>query len=165
MAALRAQFRERTVEKAYLAIAIGRLEGTGVVEADLAPDPAGHRDAQHTVPKGEGMAARTEYSTLELLGPCTLVECRPRTGRRHQIRVHLALLGHPIVADRLYGPGAVPIELGEAPQLTQLDRHALHSSRVSLRHPGSGAACTFEAPLAPDMALLLEWLRGRYGSS
>jgi 23S rRNA pseudouridine1911/1915/1917 synthase len=114
----------------------------------------------------DGAPARTAYRVLQQRGGHALVELRPRTGRQHQLRVHLAHLGHPIVGDKLYGPE------GTAPFLEYVDaggkvgpalrarlghpRQALHAHRLTLTHPRSGRVVTFEAPLPPDLSALWE---------
>ncbi|HEY4718431.1 MAG TPA: pseudouridine synthase, partial [Anaerolineales bacterium] len=91
-----------------------------------------------------------EYRVLERFPAHALVEVNPLTGRTHQIRVHLAFLGCPIVGDRVYGK--------RRPSLT-LERHFLHAARLSLRLPGQSETRTFEAPLPEDLQLVLDSLR------
>jgi 23S rRNA pseudouridine1911/1915/1917 synthase len=100
-----------------------------------------------------GRTALTQYRVLERFGNFTLLEVRIGTGRTHQIRVHLASIGHPIAGDRLYGAPA------EVPELANLDRYLLHSHRLIFRSPSSGHLITVEAPLPADFAAWLDALR------
>ncbi|WP_373044400.1 RluA family pseudouridine synthase [Vulgatibacter sp.] len=140
--ALAAAFREGTAQKEYQAVVVGRLEGSGVVEAPLGPAPG--RKGSHAV-VASGSPAVTRWEVLAHHGDdATLVRLLPETGRTHQLRVHLAHLGHPIVGDSRYGgpprAGAV-----EAP------RFLLHARALELPHP-SGGTIRLEAPFPPDFA-------------
>jgi 23S rRNA pseudouridine1911/1915/1917 synthase len=88
---------------------------------------------------------------------------RPQTGRTHQIRVHLADLGHPVVGDKVYGRnrGIATARLGKARALDSFPRQALHAERLTLFHPRSGVPCEFYAPLAEDIDRLLKTLEGK----
>ncbi len=115
---------------------------------------------------GQKRSALTRYKVLARLGGerplASLLEVSPETGRTHQIRVHLASLGHPLVGDLLYGSGRVRRGSGESSHKTVLEgfpRHALHAARLRLRHPRDGAWVEYEAPLAADLQALLENLR------
>lgn len=99
----------------------------------------------------QGKPAVTHYRPLETFAEATLVECRLETGRTHQIRVHLAHLGFPLLGDPLYAPRAVA---------ARFSRQALHARRLALVHPASGEPCRWESPLPEDMTRLLEILRG-----
>ncbi|MFY9552714.1 MAG: pseudouridine synthase, partial [Thermoanaerobaculia bacterium] len=100
----------------------------------------------------EGRRAVTRYRTLERLPGTTLVSVRPETGRTHQIRVHFAAAGHPILGDRVYGPEGGPAASGAARQM-------LHARRLGFPHPSTGEPVSAEAPLPEDFAALLERLR------
>lgn len=146
---LQNQFRARQVEKFYLALVDGAPPTPeGRIEVAIARDPA-HRKRMAVVPAGRGREAVSEYRTLARYRAHTLVEVRPVTGRTHQIRVHLAWLGCPVVGDRVYGrtKPSLPIQ-----------RHFLHASRLRIRIPGEPQKRTFEAPLPPDLAQVLEML-------
>ncbi|HFC10213.1 MAG TPA: RluA family pseudouridine synthase [Chloroflexi bacterium] len=147
---LQAQFKARTTHKVYLALVDGAPPTpTGRIEAPIDRDPA-HRKRMKVVPPGKGRPAVTEYRTLEAFPHHTLIEAHPLTGRTHQIRVHLAFLGCPVVADPLYGRrrSSLPIT-----------RHALHAYSLTITLPGETAPRTFAAPLPEDMQDVLAALR------
>jgi len=153
-AALVRQWKEQQVEKGYLALVHGRLEPLqGVIDAPVGRDQR-HRQRMAVVEGGR--AARTAYRVQRYLqgGPSdrdvySLVEVTPSTGRTHQIRVHFAALGHPLVGDRVYGrPSAV------------LGRQFLHAHRLAFRHPVDGRLLEFESPLPDDLRQALERLAG-----
>lgn len=147
---LQDQFRLRKVKKVYLALVDGRPPTpAGRVEAEIARDPA-HRKQMAVVSNGRGRSATTEYKTLEEFNGYTLIEAHPLTGRTHQIRLHLAFLGCPIVGDTVYGKKKSTIEL---------ERHFLHAARVSFVFPGEKELHTFEAPLPPELEEILVRLR------
>nr|WP_201752090.1 RluA family pseudouridine synthase [Microvirga arsenatis] len=170
--ALAAQFadhgRTGPLERAYLAIAWGvpgRRRGT--VEAALARSTH-NREKIVVVGEDRGRYAITHYEVLEDLPPAqplaSLVRCELETGRTHQIRVHMAHLGHPLLGDAAYGSGfktkanRLSAEAREA--LSTLSRQALHAAVLGFEHPRSGKLLRFESPLPPDMAALLMALRG-----
>ncbi len=160
--ALAAQFKDRQVSKAYLALVLGpRIPDRGVIESDFGRRPGDRK--QFTGKVRSGRKAITEYETLARAGLCALVLARPRTGRTHQIRVHLSEHGHPIVGDRIYGrayprPGSRPED--EAAALRIMTRHALHAYTIRFRHPGTGAWLEIVAPLPRDFANILEAVFG-----
>ncbi len=142
---LAAQFKSRSVTKAYLALASGRiLPEKGVIDAPIGRDP---RRRQRMAVVGGGRPARTEYSVIKYIGNYTLVEARPKTGRTHQIRVHLASIGHPVVGDATYGV--------KSPFVT---RQFLHACRLGFRLPSDDRYVEFESPLPPDLQQALELL-------
>ncbi len=144
------QFRLRTVSKTYLALVDGRPPTpTGRVEAAIGRDPS-HRKKMAIVAKEKGREAVSEYKTLESFPNHTLLEFHPLTGRTHQIRVHCAFLGCPIVGDRVYGHKQASLPI---------NRQFLHASRVRLRLPGDEKVSEFDAPLPEDLAAVLESLR------
>lgn len=149
-------FRERLVHKAYLALLDGHLQPPwGRIEAPLGRDPA-HRQRM-AVQRG-GREAITEYfvreqfshSTGVAAGSFCLVEAEPKTGRTHQIRVHFASIGHPVVGDHVYGRRSTNLPVS---------RQLLHAWRLSFRHPVSGSQVEIEAPLPHDFAAVLGLLR------
>ncbi len=133
------QLKERLVEKRYLALVTGRLEpAEGVIEGDIGRDPRNRK--RMAIVEG-GRPSRTAYTVRERLDGFTLVEVAPSTGRTHQIRVHLAGVGHPIVGDALYGRRS-----------TLVGRQFLHAWRIAFRHPADGRPMAFESPLPADLA-------------
>ena len=146
---LQNQFRLRRVKKVYLALVDGQPPTpTGRVEAPIGRDPA-HRKRMAIVPPGKGREAVTEFYTVQNYRQHTLLEARPLTGRTHQIRIHMAFLGCPIVGDTLYGHkhATLPIE-----------RHFLHAARLTVYLPGQKEPSTFEAPLPPELQAVLDRL-------
>lgn len=147
---LQNQFRLRKVKKVYLALVDGKPPTpTGKVDAPIGRDLS-HRKQMAIVPLERGREAQTEYYTRESFLKHTLIEAHPLTGRTHQIRLHLAFLGCPIVGDSLYGHRhpSVPIR-----------RHFLHAAQLSVILPGEREPRVFEAPLPADLAEALEHLR------
>jgi len=149
---LQDQFRLRNVKKVYLALVDG-LPPTpeGRIEAAIARDPS-HRKRMAVVANDRGRESITEYLTLETFPAHTLIEAHPLTGRTHQIRLHLAFLGTPIVGDKVYGHRNPTIPL---------DRHFLHAARLTIQLPGEKSVRTFDAPLPPDLSQILQDLRHR----
>jgi len=154
--ALQRQFKDRQVHKAYLALLDGHLQPAwGRIEAPLGRDPH-HRQRMAVLPGGR--EAITEYHVLEqfshpigpVAGDYTLVEAEPLTGRTHQIRVHLASIGHPIAGDRVYGRRRSSLPLA---------RQFLHARRLGFKHPRTGQQMNLEAALPEDLATVLELLR------
>ena len=149
--ALAAQFKAHTAQRTYLAVVRGRMpRDEGTITAALGRHPA-HRKRFAVVPRGR--AAVTHYAVLERFRAATLVACRLETGRTHQIRVHLAHSGHPLVGDPVYGRARAP----------EIARQALHAARLEFMHPRTGRRVTCTAPLPEDMARLLARLRGEAG--
>ena len=151
--ALQKQFKERDVEKVYLAL-VGGAPPTpaGLVEAPVGRDPR-QRKRMAVVPISRGREAVTEFRTIERFDEHTLIEARPRTGRTHQIRVHMAYLGCPIAGDTVYGR-----RKNTVPGLT---RQFLHASRLTFQLPGKTGRQSFVAPLPEDLQQALDELRRR----
>jgi 23S rRNA pseudouridine1911/1915/1917 synthase len=143
------QLRQREMDKRYLALVDGAPGSeSGTVEAPLGRHPQRSRPMA-IVPEGEGgRPSLTHFAVLRRYARHTLLECRPVTGRTHQIRVHLAAIGAPVVGDRVYG---------RRPPSLDLDRHFLHAARLTFRLP-DGTRRTFEAPLPEDLASTLRSL-------
>lgn len=140
---LMSQFKARSVAKTYLALVKGRLEPEhGIIEADIGRDPR-HRKRMAVV--AEGKEARTRYHVMEYIGDCTLLEIKPETGRTHQIRVHLAAIGFPVVGDKVYGAKSA-----------FLSRQFLHASRLGFKLPSTGEHVEFTSDLPPDLAQALK---------
>lgn len=161
--ALARQFAGRTVEKEYLAIVVGVPRAReGTVSAPIGRDPI-HRQRM-SVRATRTREARSTYRVLEAFPGASLLRVRIHTGRTHQIRVHLASIGHPVAGDATYG-GTSPTSRDAATRavLAQLKRPALHSARLAFDHPVEGKRCTFESPLPADVELVLARLRARRG--
>jgi 23S rRNA pseudouridine1911/1915/1917 synthase len=154
------QFASRSVEKEYLAVVLGRpRRATGTIEAAIGRDPVHRKRMSVRAPRGR--AARTTYTVAELLDGSALLQVRIHTGRTHQIRVHLASIGHPVAGDAVYGgrrlPGNASTRLREV--LAALDRPALHAARLAFRHPITGERVSFESPMPDDLSTALDRLR------
>jgi len=146
---LQEQFKQRLVHKTYLALTEGVLPvPNGVIDAPIGRDPK-HRQRMAVVTRG-GREARTEYHVQEHFGEHSLVAAEPITGRTHQIRIHFAFIGHPLVGDRVYGLRK---------QRLALDRQFLHAARIAFALPGSGQTVEFTSPLPEDLQKLLSTLR------
>lgn len=151
---LQEQFRLRRVRKVYLALVDGTPPTpTGRIEAPIGRDPA-HRRKMAVTTLQKGREAVTEYQTVETYAHHTLIEAHPLTGRTHQIRLHMAFLGCPIVADSLYGR--------RKPSLP-LERHFLHAARLTILLPGQMEEQTFTAPLPADLEKIIQQLRTHGG--
>jgi 23S rRNA pseudouridine1911/1915/1917 synthase len=147
---LRRQFKHRRVHKVYLALVHGhpRLP-KAVVDAPVGRHP---RQRTRMAAVSGGRPSRTLYRELERLAGCSLLEVRPESGRTHQVRVHLAAIGNPVVGDRVYGRAA---QLAAARQL-------LHAWQLSFEHPSSGRQVTLSAPLPDDLQAILARLGSRW---
>jgi 23S rRNA pseudouridine1911/1915/1917 synthase len=157
--ALSLAFRWRTTDKRYLAVVYGApTADEGVVDGPIGRHPT-ERKRMAVVPGGR--AARTLWSVRERFAGAALLECRPVTGRTHQIRVHLAHAGLAVVGDPVYAGrqwrAIADAEL--AARCRDFPRQALHAWRLTIRHPASGEPITFEAPLPADLEELLAALR------
>ncbi len=141
------QLQARTVKRTYLALARGRIVAPGKVDAPIGRHPV-HRTRMAVVAGGK--PAITHYRVRESWPSHTLLECDLETGRTHQIRVHLASIGHPLEGAPVYA------KRGEGQVFA---RQALHAWKLAFLHPRSGAPQAFEAPLPADFRALLEALR------
>ena len=145
--ALQTQLRERTVDKRYLAVVIGTPDPEiGLIDAPLGRDPV---DPRRFAVVERGRSSRTGYKVVERFTDAALVECELITGRTHQIRVHLAAIGHAVAGDTLYG---APCD--------QIERQALHARSLSFAHPASGETLSLQRDPPGDFQQLLEYLRG-----
>lgn len=155
------QFRERTLEKRYLALVHGHVDpGCGTIDRPIGRHPVERK--RMAVRRAGGRRAITHWRVLERLPGTTLLELRPETGRTHQIRVHLAALGHPIVGDPVYGrrPRPAPgVAAAIAALLAACPRQALHAAAIRFEHPTAGTRVTIAAPCPADLAPLLLGLR------
>ncbi len=139
---LAGQFKSRSVKKNYLVLVKGKLTPeTGTIEADIGRDP---RNRQRMAVVSRGREARTEYRVIKHIGKYSLLEIKPETGRTHQIRVHLAAIGYPVVGDTTYGV-----------KNPKLSRQFLHASKLGFHLPSSGKYVEFEAPLPQDLDRVL----------
>jgi len=146
------QLQARTVTRVYAAVAHGRVARAGKVEAPIGRHPV-QRTRMAVVPSGK--PAVTHYEIVERYAHATLLRCRLETGRTHQIRVHLASIGHPLYGDPVYGPkrrtaAGVPFP-----------RQALHAQKLALVHPVTQEAMSWESPLPADMQALIAALKAR----
>lgn len=156
MLALKRAFAAREVEKCYLALVHGVPERSELeVDEPIGPVP-GKADRQQVRPPRGGKSARSTIALEEALGDHALVRCTLHTGRRHQLRVHLAARRLPVVGDPLYGTRERrPLPSGVPPP----PRLALHAERLAFRHPTSGEPVAFRSPLPDDLRRTVEALR------
>jgi len=145
------QFANRQVEKTYLTLVHGKVkQDRGRIEKPIARDP--RQRVRMTARLAHGRAAWSEYHVLRRFDGFTLLEVRIGTGRTHQIRVHLASIGHPVVGDRLYG---APAKISSAPTLA---RYFLHAHRITFHQPSTGEPVTVESPLTADLEAWMQHL-------
>lgn len=145
------QIRTKSAHRNYLAIVHGNIvPERGVIKGDIGRHPKDRK--KMAIVRENGKPAVTHFRVLERFGPYTLVECQLETGRTHQIRVHMASIGHPVICDPKYGPKK------RAPFAIQ--GQALHSHTLVLTHPRTRERMTFTAPLPADMENILKKLRG-----
>ncbi len=156
------QFEHRQVKKSYLAI----VHGTPELTADRIKAPLGihpRTREKYAIRPGIGKEAITFYEVIESFRGFSLLKLKPKTGRTHQIRVHLSYIKHPIVADDMYGGRFVyPWQLADAEPAVQqpaISRVALHAHTLEFKHPKTEEMVKFEAPLPEDMQNLLDMLR------
>jgi len=144
------QLQARSVRREYLALVHGRVAGDGTVDAPIGRHP---RERTMMAIVDGGKPAVTHYAVRERFDACTLLRCRLETGRTHQIRVHLASIGHPLVGDPVYrGRGATRAAIA-------FPRQALHAEHLALAHPVTRAAMSWTSPIPADFAALLASLR------
>jgi 23S rRNA pseudouridine1911/1915/1917 synthase len=164
MVALTAAFAARDLDRAYLALVWGvPAPPAGEIEGAIGRDPRERK--RMAVRSHGGKTALTRYATMRVWhGGVALLECRLATGRTHQIRVHLAASGHPVVGDPVY-LRRVPAAARSVPEparsrLLDFPRQALHAARLGFRHPRTGEALSFETPVPADFAALVGVLEG-----
>lgn len=145
---LLSQFKSHMVTKCYLVLLKGKLTpGTGAIEAPIGRDPA---NRQRMAVVSSGRPARTDYKVLKYINGCSLVEARIRTGRTHQIRVHFAAIGFPVLGDPIYGM-----------KTALLRRQFLHSCYLQFKLPGNGETLSFKCDLPDDLNMALHLLGKR----
>jgi 23S rRNA pseudouridine1911/1915/1917 synthase len=161
--ALSDALRRRKIRRLYRALSWGHLEETPrTIDAPLARDP---RDRKRMAVRAEGRRAVTHVRVRAQWEAADLVDLALETGRTHQIRVHLAHLGHPVVGDGVYGAGWERGMSGQARGWAQalarrVPRQFLHARRLQFRHPVTQDILTFESPLPEDLAAVVRWARG-----
>ena len=141
------QFKSRSVKKMYLTLVKGHLTPErGIIEAPIGRD-SGDRKKMAITGESRGRQARTNYRVIKYLDKCSLLEITPETGRTHQIRVHLAAIGYPVVGDKTYGITSA-----------HLNRQFLHAHLLGFHLPSSGKYVEFESPLPEDLEKALDEL-------
>ncbi|MBV8439044.1 MAG: RNA pseudouridine synthase, partial [Hyphomicrobiales bacterium] len=155
--------RTGSLEREYLALAWGKMDAAaGTISAPIGRDPR-RREKMAVARDERGRAAVTHWRLLEALGPASLIACRLETGRTHQIRVHMASLGHPLLGDSVYGSGfkTMSARLSGAARaaLEDFGRQALHASVLGFEHPVTGERLRFERPPPEAFAKLIKALR------
>ncbi|HSB03810.1 MAG TPA: RluA family pseudouridine synthase [Thermodesulfobacteriota bacterium] len=152
------QFKNRTIEKVYLAVARGKFsQEVGSIDLSIGRHPSERKRMSTRTRRGR--PAVTRWRVIERFNGLTLLEIFPKTGRTHQIRVHLSAIGHPLLNDPLYGKKGRGQDSMIKECLKMLNRQALHAYRLGLIHPRTGERIEFTAPLPKDMRDVLEWLR------
>lgn len=142
---LSAQFKDRSIKKGYLALVAGYPEpADAIIDAPVGRDPD---DRKKMAVVEDGRPASTLYRTLQRFRGCSLIDVRPRTGRTHQIRVHCASVGHPVIGDETYGKADL-----------RLERHFLHAAHLGFKHPATGDGVELRAPLPNDLQAVLDEL-------
>jgi 23S rRNA pseudouridine1911/1915/1917 synthase len=155
--------RAGSLERAYLALVWGRFDtAAGTVATAIGRDP-GHRQKMAVVAEERGRHATTHWRLEEGFGPASLIACRLETGRTHQIRVHMASIGHPLLGDSMYGAGfqtkAALLGADARAALAVLGRQALHAWVLGFEHPITGETLRFESSPPKDFSRLLKALR------
>jgi 23S rRNA pseudouridine1911/1915/1917 synthase len=171
---LSAQFEHRQVQKQYLAIGVGSLD----LDSDVINAPIGHHPYQRDKmairhDHESSRSAETLFQVTERFPGYTYLTLRPKTGRTHQIRVHLAHIGCAVLCDKKYAGHSkitrsqlqrkqlLSQPVSEADEEVILDRHALHAQKLTITHPTTNEPISFEAPIPPDIAAVLDALRGQ----
>jgi 23S rRNA pseudouridine1911/1915/1917 synthase len=152
------QFQSRQVAKTYIALVHGRIEiGQGEITSPIGRDRV--RRVKMTTRTARAREASTQYQVLERFERFTLLRVNIKTGRTHQIRVHLSSLKHPIVGDRLYGAPAMVLLPGQKHWQPTMDRNFLHAAELEISHPRTMQRLKFESPLPEELSQFLLRLR------
>lgn len=154
------QLQERSVSRIYRAVVHGELRGKGVVEADIGRHPKAR--TKMAVVTSNGKFARTHYRKVQLFEGFSYIELKLDSGRTHQIRVHMAHLGFPLVGDSVYGRKIAPALTKQSDILDTIERfnrQALHAKSLGLIHPKTNEYCAWTIPIAQDMEELLSDMR------
>lgn len=150
---MQAQFKDRTIKKRYVALVEGKIKPeAALIDAPLGRDPK-QRKKMAVIPPNSSATSResqTKYETAVSYNNFTLVNCYPITGRTHQIRVHLAYVGYPIVCDHIYGRRRA--------SFPDLKRHFLHAAQISFKRPFDDEELTFTAELPPELQAIIDQL-------
>lgn len=150
-------FANHDIERRYLAIVSGvPAPPAGTVRTQIGRSTT-NRKKMAVLPENKGRHAITHYRLVEAFAKTALVECQLETGRTHQVRVHMAHIGHPLIGDSVYSNRQNPYRIG--PNRSKFDRQALHAAALGFKHPISGETLRFESRLPEDMQLLLSELR------
>ena len=151
------QFAAHSIDRRYQALVVGRpIPPNGTVDAALGRSST-NRKKMAVVAEGRGKHAVTHYRTIEPLRGVTLIECRLETGRTHQVRVHMAHIGHPLAGDPVYGRARKP--LSDTLKARNFARQALHAAHLGFIHPVTGNRIALDSPLPLDMRELIDELR------
>ena len=156
---LSAQFAVHSLERRYLALVWGRINPVqGVIETQIGRSPLNRQ--KMAVLKTGGKRAETHYRTLATFegGAVSLVECSLKTGRTHQVRVHMTALGHPLLGDGVYGKTPKAAKTESLKTAAAFPRQALHSYKICFEHPSTGETMRFELPLPSDMQSIVDSL-------
>jgi 23S rRNA pseudouridine1911/1915/1917 synthase len=166
-AALSQQFEHGKARKTYLALVSGDVtRPEGIIQLPIGPHPS--KPGVMVIRRGQGKSAVTRFATLERFRGCTLLKVHPKTGRTHQIRVHLRAIGHPLVIDPLYGSNDAillsALKTAYRPKAGQderplMARLTLHAQALELIHPTQGSRDIWEAPLPKDFTAVLRNMR------
>jgi 23S rRNA pseudouridine1911/1915/1917 synthase len=152
--------RTGSLEREYLALVWGGFDATAGKVAGAIGRDSRHREKMAVVSEERGRNATTHWRVEENLGPASLIACQLETGRTHQIRVHMASIGHPLLGDSVYGSGfktkATLLSERARSALTALGRQALHASILGFEHPATGEALRFESQPPKDFSYLLK---------
>ena len=164
------QFEQREVKKTYLAVVHGVVDfDSDYIETHVRVHSKQREKMSVCPPGNEAREAVTFYEVIERFPEFTFVRLHPKTGRTHQLRLHMSHLGHPIIADRMYG-GGTEVRLGDITEVEEgqanrvlIRRQALHAYRLEFTHPDSGQNVAFEAPLASDIQEVVDGLQRQAG--